>query len=64
MSLLASGRPESSLLPPCCAQYSVGGGASLGSAASVNPSLLAMFMRPSLHLGLTIREAALLESSS
>ena len=67
LSLLASGRPESSLFPPRHAQYSVGGGASLGSAAPVNPSLMAMFerqLRPSLHLGLTVREAALLESSS
>ena len=67
VNLLASGRPESSLLPPRQAQYSVGGGSSLGSAAPVNPSLLAMFerpLRPSLHLGLTVREAALLESSS
>ena len=66
-SLLASGHPESSLLPPRNAQYSVGGGNSLGSAAPVNPSLLAMFerpLRPSLHLGLTVREAVLLESSS
>ena len=66
-SLLASGRPESSLLSPRNAQYSVGGEASLGSAAPVNPSLLAMFegpLRPSLHLGLTIHEAALLEASS
>ena len=67
VSLLASGRPESSLLPPRQTQYSVGSSASLGSAAPVNPSLLAMFdrpLRPSLHLGLTLREAALLESSS
>ena len=54
-------------MPPRHAQYSVGGGVSLGSAAPVNPSLLAMFerpLRPSLHLALTVREAALLESSS
>ena len=66
-SLLASGRLESSLLPPRNARYSVGGGSSLGSAAPVNPSLLVMFerpLRPSLHLGLTVREAALLGSSS
>ena len=65
--MLASGCPESSLLPPRNTQYSVGGEASLGSAAPVNPSLLAMFersLRLSLHLGLTVREAALLESSS
>ena len=66
-ALLASGRPEASLLPPRSAQYSVGRDHALGSAASVNPSLLAMFeppLRPSLHLGLTIREAALLEAST
>ena len=67
LSLLASGRPESSLLPACQSQYSVRSSSSLGSAAPVNPSLLAMFerpLRPSLHLGLTLREASLLESSS
>ena len=67
VSLLASGRPESSLLPPHQTPYSVGSSSSLGSAAPVNPSLLAMFelpLRLSLHLGLTLREAALLESSS
>ena len=65
-SLLASGRPASSLLPPRNTQYSVSGEASLGSAAPINPSLLAMFehpLRPSLHLGLTVHEAALLEAS-
>ena len=67
VSLLASGRPESSLLPPRQSQYSVGCSSSLGSAAPVNPSLLAMFecpLGPSLHLGLTLHEAFLLESSS
>ena len=66
-SLLASGRRESSLLHPRNTQYSVGGEASLGSAVPINPSLLAMFerpLRPSLQLGLTVREAALLEASS
>ena len=43
LSLLASGRPESALLPPRQSQYSVGSGSSLRSAAPVNPSLLAMF---------------------
>ena len=40
-------------MPPRNTQYSVGGEASLGSAAPVDPSLLAMFERPlrsSLHL--------------
>ena len=67
LALLAFGRPESSLLPPRLSQYLVGGGSASGSAAQVNPSLLAMFerpLRPSLHLGLTLREASLLESSS
>ena len=67
LSLLASDHPESDLLPPRQSQYSVGSGSSLGSAALVNPSLLPMFerpVRPSLHLGLTLREASLLESSS
>ena len=67
LSLLATGCPESSLLPPRQSQHSVRSGSSLGSAAPVNPSLLAMFerpLRPSLHLGLTLREASLLESSS
>ena len=67
VSLLASGRQESSLLPPRQSRYSVGCSSSLGSAAPVNPSLLAMFERslgPSLHLGLTLREAFILESSS
>ena len=65
--LLVSGHPEASLLPPRSAQCSVGGDHALGSAAPVNPSLLAMFerpLRPSLHLGLMIQEAALLEASS
>ena len=61
--LLASGHPEASLLPPHSAQYSVGGDNDLGSAAPANPSLLVMFECP-LHLGLTIRGAALLEASS
>ena len=66
-SLLASGRAESSLLPPRSALYAVKREHALGSAVPVNPSLLAMFdrpLRPSLHLGLTVREAALLEASS
>ena len=67
LSLLASGRHESTLLPPRLSQNSVGGGSASGSAVQVNPSLLAMFerpLRPSTHLGLTLREASLLESSS
>ena len=66
-SLLASCRAESSLLPPRSAQYAIRGEHALGSAVPVNLSLLTMFdrpLRPSLHLGLTVREAALLEASS
>ena len=54
-------------MPPRQSQYSVESSSSLGSAAPVNPSLLAVFerpLRPSLHLGLTLCEASLLESYS
>ena len=54
-------------MPPCSSQYSIVGDNTLVSAAPVSSSLLAMFERPfhpSLHLGLTIREEALLEASS
>ena len=64
--VLASGHSESTLLPPRSAQYTVKGEHALGSAVPVNPSLLAMFERPprpSLHLGLTVRETAVLEAS-
>ena len=66
-SLLASCRLEASLLPPRSVQYAVNGEHALGSTVLVNSSLLAMFdrpLRPSHHLDPTIREAALLESSS
>ena len=65
-ALLASGRAEQSLLPPRSTQYAVSGDHAVGSAVSVNPSLLSMFkrpLRPSLQLGLTVREAAALEAS-
>ena len=53
-------------MPPRSTQYAVQGENVLGSAVPVNPSLLSMFerpLRPLLHLGLTVREAAVLESS-
>ena len=56
----------SGLLPPRSSQYAVGGDHALGSAVPVNPSLLSMFerpIRPSLQVGLTVREAASLEAS-
>ena len=66
-SLLASSRSESSPLPPRFTQYAVKGEHALDSAVPVNLSLLAMFdrpLRPSLHLGLTVRKATLSEASS
>ena len=66
-SLLASGRPDSSLLPQRMSQYAVHGDFASSAAVPVNPSLLSMFersLRPSLQLGISLREAALMESSS
>ena len=66
-SLLASGHPDSSLLPQRMSQYAVHGDFAASAAVPVNPSLLAMFehsLRPSLQLGISLREAALMESSS
>ena len=66
-SLLASGRPDTSLLPQRMSQYAVDGDFASSSAVPVNPSLLSMFersLRPSLQLGISLREAVLMESSS
>ena len=66
-SLLASGRADSSILPQWVTQYTVRGEFAAGAAVPVNPLLLSMFewsLRPSLQLGISLREAALLESSS
>ena len=66
-SLLASGLPDSSLLPQHMSQYAVHGDFASSSAVPVNPSLLSMFecsLRPSLQLSISLREAALKESSS
>ena len=60
-----SGRPDSSLLPQRMSQHAVHGDFA-SSAVPVNPSLLSMFersLRPSLQLGISLREAALMESS-
>ena len=65
-SLLVGSCAESSLLPPRSIQYVVRGEHALGSVVPGNPSLLPMFrrpLRPSFQLGLTVREAAVLESS-
>ena len=66
-SLLASGRPASSILPQCLSQYAVHGDFSSSTAVPVNPSLLFMFERslhPSLQPGFALREAFLMESVS
>ena len=66
-SLLASGRPDSSLLPQSLSQYAVHGDFASSAAVPVSPSLLSMFerfLRPSLQLGISLREAGLMESSS
>ena len=66
-SLSASGRPDSSLLLQRMSQYAVHGDFASSSAVPVNPSLLSMFersLRSSLQLGISLREAALMESSS
>ena len=66
-SLLASGRADSSILPRRVTQYEVRREFVAGAAVPVNPSLLSMFersLRPSLQLGILLREVALLESSS
>ena len=66
-SMLAAGRADSPILPQRMSQYAVHGELAAGAAVPVNPSLLLMFersLRPSLQLGISLREAALLESSS
>ena len=53
-------------MPSRLSQYAVRGEFAQGSAAAVNPSLLALFerlLRPMLQLGLMIQEAAALEVS-
>ena len=66
-SLLASGHPDSSLLSQPLSQYAVHGDFASSTAVPVNPSLLSMFersLRPSLQLGISLRKAGLMESSS
>ena len=64
---MASGRPDSSALPQCLSQYAVHGDFASSAAVPDNPSLLSIFecsLRPSLQLGISLREAGLMESSS
>ena len=66
-SVLASGRVDASILLQRVSRYSVQGEFASGSAVCVNPSLVSMFersLRPSLQLGISRREAALMDSSS
>ena len=65
-SFLASGGSDFSFLPPRNSSYIARGELALGHAAPVNPSLLSLFepqLKPSHHVGMSIREAAALEAS-
>ena len=65
-SFLSSGRSDFSFLPPWNSSYAVKGDFASGQAVTVNPSLLSLYerqLKPSYHVGLTVREAAALESS-
>ena len=65
-SFLSSVRSDFSFLPPRNSAYAVKGDFASGQAVPVNPSLLALYdrqLKPSYHVGLTVREAAALESS-
>ena len=66
-SLVSSGRPECLVVPTRGPPYAVRGDCALGHAVPVNESLLSHFehpLRPSLQLGITIRDAMALEASS
>ena len=65
-SFLSSGRADFSFLPPRNSSYAVRGEFASGQAAPVNPSLLSLFekqLKPSYHVGLSVRKAAALEAS-
>ena len=65
-AFLSSGRSDFSFLPPRNSSYAVRGDFASGQTVPVNPSLLSLFekqLKPSYHVGLTVREAAALESS-
>ena len=65
-SFVASGRGDYLFLPSQSATYAVHGDFALGGAAPVNPSLLSLFerrLKPSNHVGLSIREATAFEAS-
>ena len=65
-SFVASGRGDYRFLPSRSSTYAVHGYFALGGAASVNSTLLSLIerhLKPTHHVGLTIREAAALEAS-
>ena len=65
-SFVASGRGDYLFLPTRSSTYAVHGDFTLSGAAPVNPSLLSLFerrLKPTHHVGLTIREAAAFEAS-
>ena len=65
-SFLSSGRADFSFLPPRNSSYALWGEFASGQAAPVNPSLLSLFekqLKPSYHVGLSVREAVALEAS-
>ena len=65
-SFLSSGRADFSFLPARNSSYAVWGEFASGQAAPINTSLLSLFekqLKPSYHVGLTVREAAALEAS-
>ena len=65
-SWLATGRSELGFIPPCHISYGIRGLHAPGKAVLVNESLLVHFdktLRPSLLVGLSVRDAMALEAS-
>ena len=65
-ALLASGRPERLILPQRLGSYTVRGDCALSRTVPVNESLLSHFerpLRPTLQMGVTVRDAMALEAS-
>ena len=65
-AFLSSGRSDFSFLPPRNSSYAVKGDFASGQAVPMNPSLLSLFekqLKPSYLVGLSVWEAAALESS-
>ena len=65
-TILSSGRPERLVLLQRLASYAVKGDCALCCTVPVNESLLSHFerpLRPTLQLGVTVRDAMALEAS-